>query len=71
MLREHITKHIMMFSLSCTMILLTVRDSKLFIAFKYFTRLHKQRHSATKIKISHKGSFNCSTMYINSCILKG
>jgi hypothetical protein len=69
MLREQITKHIMMFSHSCTVILLTVHGAKLFISLQHFTRLHEQRYSAKKIIILHKGSLKCCTMYINTCVL--
>jgi hypothetical protein len=48
---------------------LTVHGSKLFIALHYFTRLHYQRYSARKIKISHQVSLKCCTMYINTCVL--
>jgi hypothetical protein len=57
-----------MCSLSCTVILLTVLGAKLFIFLQYFTRLHEQRYNAQKIKISHKGSLKCCTMYINICV---
>jgi len=69
MLREQITKHIMMCSLSCTVILLAVHGAKLFISLQYFTRLHEQRYSAKKIIISHKGSLKCCTMYTNTRVL--
>jgi hypothetical protein len=56
-------------SLSCTVILLIVHGAKLFISLQYFTRLHEQRYSAQKIKISHKGSLKFCAMYINICVL--
>ena len=59
----------MMCSLSCTVILLTVHVAKLFISLQYFTRLHEQRYSAQKSKISHIDSLKCCTMYINICVL--
>jgi hypothetical protein len=43
MLREQITKHIMMCSLFRTVILLTVHGAKLFIYLQHFTRLNEQR----------------------------